>query len=325
MDAEVAFLRLEVERGAYVAETEAAPVLDGLRAGLGALLGLPADRVAFTDSATSGRDLLLARWPLPPAGRVAVTPTEWGPNLDAYRRRGLTPEPLEVDGDGLLDVDALDRRLATDPPDLVALTHVPSHRGLVQPVAEAVAVARRHGVPLWVDAAQALGHVDVGYGADAVYAPGRKWLRGPRGVGVLAVRDDVLGAPLLDLEPDDAHVAGRIGLARAVADLRTAADPFGELAARGDLLRTALADLTGWEIADVPGVACAIVGLRPTAGQDVEGVRNRLLAEHDVLTTACKPWRAPADLPGPLLRLAPHHDLTAADAGRAARAVAATA
>jgi pyridoxal 5-phosphate dependent beta-lyase len=45
------------------------------------------------------------------------------------------------------------------------------------------------GVPLWVDAAQALGHVDTARGADAVYATSRKWLTGPRGVGLLAVTE----------------------------------------------------------------------------------------------------------------------------------------
>ena len=44
-------------------------------------------------------------------------------------------------------------------------------------------------MPLWVDAAQALGHVDTACGADVLYATSRKWLTGPRGVGLLAVSD----------------------------------------------------------------------------------------------------------------------------------------
>lgn len=304
-----------------MAEELAAPVLDRLRADLGALLGHPADQVVLTESASAGRDVLLAHWPLPPAGRVAVTPTEWGPNLAAYERRGLVPEPLAVDGDGVLDVDALDRRLAADPPDLVVLTQVPSHRALVQPVAAAVAVARSHGVPLWVDAAQALGHVDTAHGADAVYAPGRKWARGPRGVGVLAVRPGALPVAPAELE-HDAHVAGRIGLAQAVADVGP--ERFAAYADRGAVLRAAVAGVPGWASADAPGVAAGTVALRPTAGQDVDDVQRRLRADHDVLTTACRPWRAPADMTtGPLLRLAPHPDLTDADAERAARALAA--
>ncbi len=60
---------------------------------------------------------------------------------------------------------------------------------LVQPVAEAASICRRAGVPLWVDAAQALGHVATSCGAAAMHAVSRKWLTGPRGVGILAVAE----------------------------------------------------------------------------------------------------------------------------------------
>ena len=73
------------------------------------------------------------------------------------------------------------------PPAAVHLTQVTSHRALVQPAAAAAAICRAAGVPLWVDAAQALGHVDTAWGADAIYGTSRKWLTGPRGVGVLGV------------------------------------------------------------------------------------------------------------------------------------------
>ena len=52
-----------------------------------------------------------------------------------------------------------------------------------------------------LDAAQSLGHVDVDLGADAVYATSRKWLAGPRGVGVLCVRPS-LAAELTPLLPE---------------------------------------------------------------------------------------------------------------------------
>ena len=50
------------------------------------------------------------------------------------------------------------------------------------------ALCREAGVPLVVDAAQSLGHTDVDLGADVVYGTSRKWLAGPRGVGVLVAR-----------------------------------------------------------------------------------------------------------------------------------------
>ena len=70
------------------------------------------------------------------------------------------------------------------------LTPLASHRGLAQPLAELAEVCRDLGIPLVVDAAQALGHLDCAVGAAAIYSSSRKWMAGPRGVGVLAIRPD---------------------------------------------------------------------------------------------------------------------------------------
>ena len=181
----------EATTGAYVAQEEAEPLLAEGRANLARLLGVPDRGVAFVPSAQAALDTLLAIWPLREGDAVAVVPCEWGPNLDAFAARGLRVTEIAAHGDGSVDLAALERMLAGgtpgDPPAVVHLVQVTSHRGLVQPVAEAAALCRAAGVPLWVDAAQALGHVDTACGADAIYATSRKWLTGPRGVGVLGV------------------------------------------------------------------------------------------------------------------------------------------
>jgi selenocysteine lyase/cysteine desulfurase len=73
---------------------------------------------------------------------------------------------------------------------LVAVTHIGTHRGLVNPIEEAGAASRRAGVPFFLDACQSVGQlqVDVGaIGCQVATATGRKWLRGPRGTGLLYV------------------------------------------------------------------------------------------------------------------------------------------
>ena len=62
---------------------------------------------------------------------------------------------------------------------------------MAQPLAELAEVCRDLGLPLVVDAAQALGHLDCAVGADAIYSSSRKWMAGPRGVGVLAIRPEL--------------------------------------------------------------------------------------------------------------------------------------
>jgi hercynylcysteine S-oxide lyase len=323
----------EATVGAYVAQAEVGPLLDEGRAELARLLGVPAAGVAFVQSAEAALAALLAAWPLRSGDTVAVVPSEWGPNLHAFGERGLRITGLEADGDGATDLAALERRLAADPPAAVHLVQVTSHRALVQPVAQAAALCRAAGVPLWVDAAQALGHVDTASGADAVYATSRKWLTGPRGVGVLGVAErwwdrlrlsasDLVASmrpadasPVWLLEAGEAAVPGRVGLCSAVREYVQAGPDrvWRRLAAVGRETREALAGLPGWAVVGPAGAGSAITALRATSGQDVFKTRERLLAEYGIVTTAGAVTRAPREMTEPLLRVSPHVDCTPDD------------
>jgi hercynylcysteine S-oxide lyase len=323
----------EAAVGAYVAQAEAEPLLEAGRASLASLLGVPARGLAFTESASAARQALLSAWPLRAGGTVAVVPSEWGPNLWSLANRGLHIAELAVHGDGTVDLDHLERVLAGGTLALVHLTQVASHRALVQPVTEASALCRAAGVPLWVDAAQALGHVDTACGADVVYATSRKWMTGPRGVGMVAVaerwwdRMQVRASPLArsslpadsspvrPLESAEANVAGRVGLCSAVQQYLQAgpANVWQRLAEVGTLTRQVLSDVPGWEVTGRISAGSAITALRATGGQDVAGTRARLLAEHAILTTASVPARAPREMTEPLLRISPHVDCTPED------------
>lgn len=331
----------EAARGAYVAAAEAEPVLAEGRAALGRLLGVPAAGVAFVPSAEAALDALLAVWPLRAGDTVAVVPCEWGPNLHAFAARGLRVTEIATDGDGAADLADLERVLAAAPPALVHLTQVTSHRGLVQPVARAAALCRAAGVPFWVDAAQALGHVDTACGADAIYATSRKWLTGPRGVGMIGVAEpwwdrlrvsvpDLIAAfrpagasPVWLIGAGEANVAAWVGLCMAVAEYLEAgpARVWDRLAEVGGLTREALAGLPGWEVADAAGTRSAIVALRAADGQDVAVTRVRLLDEHGIVTTAGAVSRAPREMTAPLLRISPHVDCTPDDLARLRRAL----
>ncbi len=72
-------------------------------------------------------------------------------------------------------------------------------------------------------------------------------------------------------------------------------------------VREAVPATGGWRVADAPSARGAIVGLAPTGGADPAAVRAALL-EHRVTTTASPVHRAPREMTGPLLRLAPHVD-----------------
>lgn len=330
MHAAAGHVALEAQEGGYVAEAQAAPVLEAGRSALAGLLGVAAKGLAFVESASVALAALLQAWPLRAGDAVAVVPSEWGPSLAAFADQGLRVTELAIQGDGRIDLEGLDRVLADDPPAFVHLTQVASHRPLVQPVSQAAALCQAAGVPLWVDAAQALGHVDTATGADVIYATSRKWLAGPRGVGMLAITEPWwdrlrIRAPAVRrstfpsdqpvvqlLESREANIAGRVGLCVAVRQHLDAGPArirqrLGEV---GRLTREILADVPGWRIDDPVDAPGAITALRPTSGQDVAATRRRLLGEHQILTTCAIPARAPREMTGPLLRISPHVDCT---------------
>ena len=326
----------EAAVGAYVAAAEAAPVLAQGHADLARLLGVPAAGLAFVPSAEAALKALLAAWPLRAGDTVAVVPSEWGPNLDAFGHRGLRVTEVATGGHGAVDLAALERLLAQPParrPALVHLTQVTSHRPLVQPAAAAAALCRTADVPLWVDAAQALGPVDTACGAAAIYATSRKWLTGPRGVGVLGVAEpwwdqlaisasDLMASsrppdasPLWLLEAGEANVATWIGLCTAVQEYLQADPPrvWQRLAQVGRQTRETLADLPGWQLAGPVDAGSAITALRAAGGQDIPATRARLLGEYGIVTTAGAAARAPREMTEPLLRISPHVDCTPDD------------
>jgi pyridoxal 5-phosphate dependent beta-lyase len=183
------------------------------------------------------------------------------------------------------------------------------------------------GRPLVVDAAQALGHVDCAVGADAMYASSRKWIAGPRGVGVLAVRPTLMQRlrPRLPppewvsslsvaqrLELGEANVAARVGFSVALGE-HLASDPpqvRDRLAEVGRATRAMLAEVRGWNVVEAVDEPSAITTLAPTDGADPNAVRAWLIAQRRIVTTAAAVERAPLELTGPVLRISPHVDTT---------------
>ena len=324
IDASARHARHEAEVGGYVAAEAAGPVLDAGRAAVRALTAMSDADVAFTTGSNDALDILLRDW----TGErtLACLPGEFGPNLMIMQRNGFEIRELPVDGYGRLDLDAVGAFLASSPPALVHFTVLGSHSGIVQPVRDMASACRGHGLPLIVDAAQGLAHLDCGgIGADAIYSSSRKWTAGPRGVGMLATRPGLLSEPTtLRLSHAERNIGLHVGLSVALGEHMAAGQ--GKVQARlrevGAATRTALAQVPGWSVNEPVDEPSAITTLAPD-GVDPMAVRARLIAEKAVVTTYLGVERAPREMTRPALRVSPHVDVTDADLDTLAEALAA--
>ena len=213
-EAVIAHLRLEADIGGYEAASAAADQVEAVYASIARLIGGDPDEIAVVENATRAWDMAFYSLPFRPGDRILTARAEYASNVIAFlqvaRRTGAVVEVVDDDEHGQFSVADLRNRLDHGAGDvkLIAMTHVPTQGGLVNPAEEVGAVARQAGVPFLLDACQSVGQFPVDVeriGCDMLSATGRKFLRAPRGTGFLYVR-----RPLLErLEPPflDLHAA----------------------------------------------------------------------------------------------------------------------
>ncbi|MCP2094165.1 MULTISPECIES: aminotransferase class V-fold PLP-dependent enzyme [Actinosynnema] len=355
VDEVVGHLRREAEIGGYLAAAERA---DDLEAGYGVLaelLGAEPDEIAFTDSATRSWLSAFDAVPLAAGDRVLVTEVEYAGNaipvLQRAREVGATVETIPSDAAGQVDVAAL-RELLDERVKLVSLVHAPTNGGLVNPVREVADAAHEVGALVLLDACQSIGQLPVRadeLGVDLISATGRKWLRGPRGTGVLVVRRAVaerVRPRLVDLHGGEwtgpaefsvradarAHelweygIADRLGLitaARYALDLGIDAIA-AEVSARAERLRAGLSGISGVTVRDLGERRSGIVTFT-VDGREPSDVRARL-AEADVTVTTSGLTSTRLDMTRrgvtEVVRASPHYFLEPAQVDRAVDVVA---
>ncbi|MBR6179792.1 MAG: cysteine desulfurase [Prevotella sp.] len=101
-------------------------------------------------------------------------------------RKGATVKVIPINDRGELLLDEYEK-LFTDRTRIVSVTHVSNVLGTINPVADIIATAHRHGVPVMVDAAQSAPHTRLDVQAldcDFLAFSGHK-MYGPTGIGVL--------------------------------------------------------------------------------------------------------------------------------------------
>jgi selenocysteine lyase/cysteine desulfurase len=298
----------EAEIGGYEAKDAAEAQLHGTYQSIAKLLNCSTDEIAIVENATRGWDMAFYSFEFKPGDRILTAVAEYASNYLAYlqvcRRTGARVEVVPDDSSGQLDVAELERMVDTGSPvKLIAVTHVPGNGGLINPAEKIGAIARRQGIPFLLDACQSVGQMPIDVqrlGVDILSTTGRKYLRGPRGIGFVYVRREwieQLVPPFLDLhaatwtsayefeiksdarrfENWEGNIAAKVGLGAAVDyalswGLDAIQDRVTDLAAA---LRNRLSSVRGVVVRDRGVQQCGIVSF--TAGKSSKVIRDELL------------------------------------------------
>lgn len=355
IEATIDHLTLESRIGGYEAADAAEELIEGAYDAVARLIGAERDEIAIVENATRAWDMAFYSIPFKPGDRILTSMAEYASNVISFlqvaRRSGVTVEVVPNDEHGQMSVAAL-RKMMDDRVRLIAVSHIPTNGGLIQPVAEIGTVAREAGAFFLVDACQSVGQVPIdvrAIGCDMLSATSRKYLRGPRGVGFLYVRREVveqIEPVFLDLHaatwvaPDryeirgdarrfenwECNVAGKIGLGVAAAYAMVVGVEAGSARLRmlAEMLRERIRAIPGGAVHDLGVERGGIVSFT-LEGVDPEAIKQRLAAERinvTVSTVASTRYDMTARGLERVVRASPHYYNTEEEVDRLVEVVA---
>jgi cysteine desulfurase/selenocysteine lyase len=306
-NAMVEHLHRESAIGAYGAAAAMSAELSELYSLAAQLLGCDSDEIALTEGHASGWRQIIGAMTFSQGDRILVGRSEWGGNYAALahiaQRYKAIIEVIPSNEFGEVCMEQLKLMLDTRV-RLISLTWLPANGGLINPAAEVGALAKLAGIPFILDAAQALGQLPIDVqkiGCDVLTAPGRKWLRGPRGTGLMYVRRgflsqlipaviDQFSAPFSGrdytlrndarrFETSEACVAARLGLRKAIQSALTLGiGPIqNKISQHANTIRKGLSSIRHVHLHDLGQHQSGLVSFT-VSGMNANDVRTRLMS-----------------------------------------------
>ncbi len=207
--AQLDHIKLEAEIGGYEAAEIKSDAIKAFYEQAAFLLNCKPSNIAFTASATDSYTRALSSIPFNKGDIILTDKDDFVSNqiqfLSLQKRLGIKIIHINNAPIGGADLNDLEEKLKKHQPKLLAITHIPTNSGLVQPVNETAKIFNRYSQlyqeKTWyiLDACQSAGQMKLdvqNLKCDFLSLTGRKYLRGPRGTGALYISDKVLNAGL---------------------------------------------------------------------------------------------------------------------------------
>lgn len=246
-DKMVSYLQMEALTGGYALAAQFEDEVGELYVQAALLLNCAPKNIAYATSATDAYAKAITAVNFKEGDVILTTDDDYISNqlsfLSLRSRFGISIIRADNLPNGDLDMDTFEELVVRHRPKLVAITHMPTNSGIIQPAEEVGMLCKKYDILYLLDACQSVGQrvVDVKkIGCDFMTATGRKFVRGPRGTGLLYVSDKVLDAQMVPLIFDmqgadwtgndeyrltktakrfefwESSIAGKLGLAEAL-------------------------------------------------------------------------------------------------------------
>lgn len=238
-----------IHRGVHTLSREATVLFEEARKTVAQFINAEEEEIVFTSGTTDGINIVANGLNLPAGSEIIITEMEHHSNILPWQlwceRNNGTLKIIPVNDDGTLQIKKLET-LISPLTKLISVTQVSNTLGVINPIDEIIKVAKINKVPVLIDGAQAVPHMQVdlkNMGADFFVFSAHK-VYAPTGVGVLWMNKNWL--PKLQLskagggtiktvsfekteyvdgplrfEPGTPNIEGVIGLAEALKYLNS--------------------------------------------------------------------------------------------------------
>jgi cysteine desulfurase len=211
--------------------SDAAKSIDNARIQVADLIKARSSEIIFTSGATESINLALKGFAFAnrlKGNHIVTLETEHNATLETCKylqKVGFDLDYLTVEKNGIVDLELLKSRLRHDT-ILVSVMFVNNEIGVIQPIKRIAEITHKLGIPLFSDASQAMGKIDIdvdNIGIDMLAFSGHK-LYAPKGIGGLYIRKGIVVEPLIHggkqergIRSGTMNVPGIVALGKACA------------------------------------------------------------------------------------------------------------